>query len=144
MPRDTGIKGVYRIIDANINRAKEGLRVCEEVLRFIVCDRALVAGFKECRHRLEKLSASYRADPRLLRERESMGDVGRTIKSGSESRRGGWRDIFAANLQRVKESVRVLEEFSKLHDRAAAAGFKALRYRIYELEKKALQKRDLR
>ena len=137
MPRRSEIKGVLRIIDANINRAKEGLRVCEEVTRFIACDRGVTSRFKAIRHKLDGFTAAYRRDPRLLDERESRADVGRSIRSAGELRRDGWRDIFAANLQRVKESIRVLEEFSKLDDRRRARGFKQLRYAVYELEKRA-------
>lgn len=137
MPRQSKIDGVLRIIDANINRAKEGLRVCEEVIRFIVRDKALTSRFKDIRHKLEGFTGAYRRDPRLLRERESRSDVGRAIPSVTEMRRDGWKDIFSANLQRVKESIRVLEEFSKLDDRRRARGLKELRYTVYELEKKA-------
>lgn len=140
MPKRVELHGVYRIIDANINRAKEGLRVCEEVLRFIVCDRELTSRFKDARHTLDAVIAQYRADPRLLRERGSRTDVGRTIPSESELHRGDCRDIFFANLQRVKESVRVLEEFSKLIDIRCARRLKSLRYVVYELEKQSARK----
>lgn len=109
--------------------------MCEEVLRFIICDRRLTAGFKHARHSLDAAVKSYRKDPRLLEERESRADVGRTVKSASEFRRSDWNDILSANLQRVKESIRVLEEFSKLTDTAKAESFKSLRYAVYELEK---------
>jgi thiamine-phosphate pyrophosphorylase len=136
LPQHTQIHGVYRIIDANINRAKEGLRVCEEITRFIVCDRGLTSRFKDTRHALDALVAGYRRDPRLLAERASRADVGRTVSNAGELSRRDWRDVFAANLQRVKESVRVLEEFSKLIDVRRARALKALRYAIYDLEKK--------
>jgi thiamine-phosphate pyrophosphorylase len=132
------LTGVYRIIDANINRSKEGLRVCEEIARFILCDRALTARFKAVRHALEAIIAAYRADPRLIFERASCADVGRTIASVSELRRRDWQDVFAANLQRVKESVRVLEEFSKLIDVRRAQELKSLRYSVYELERRIM------
>lgn len=142
MPRRADSKGVYRIIDANINRAKEGLRVCEEVLRFIVCDRVLTARFKDLRHRLDRIIGDLRADPRLLDGRESRLDVGRRIPNQDELRREGWREVFYANLQRVKESVRVLEEFSKLDNTRRALSLKETRYIVYELEKKALRAFD--
>jgi thiamine-phosphate pyrophosphorylase len=141
LPKRAELHGIYRIIDANINRAKEGFRVCEEVLRFIVCDRTLTSRIKELRHALDAIIADYRADPRLLNERDSRYDVGRTIPSKSELLRRDWRDVFAANLQRVKESVRVLEEFSKLTDIRAAQKLKSVRYRVYELEKQAARKK---
>jgi hypothetical protein len=59
---------------------------------------------------------------------------------GQELKRSSVEDIFRANIQRVKESIRVLEEFSKLINKQAAIGFKKMRYRLYEIEKKALKK----
>ena len=75
----------------------------------------------------------------LLRERKSNADVGRFNSSG-ELKRGNCKDIFWANMQRVKESLRVLEEFSKLVDIRAALGFKQLRYKVYEIEKESFKK----
>jgi thiamine-phosphate pyrophosphorylase len=141
LPKLSDIKGVYRIIDANINRTKEGLRVCEEACRFVLRDRSLTARFKAVRHAIEGIAGALAPRQRMLAERESPGDVGRSIKSASELRRGGCRDVFFANMQRVKESVRVLEEFSKLLDRKAALEFKEIRYTVYELEKKAASSR---
>ena len=59
----------------------------------------------------------------------------------SELKRVKVEDILFANLQRIKESVRVLEEFSKLVDVKAAEDFKKLRYKFYALEKKIITKR---
>ena len=71
--------------------------------------------------------------------RESSDDIGKNIYI-NELKRGGILDIFFANMQRVKESVRVLEEFSKLKSTNCAIAFKNLRYRIYGIEKKAAKK----
>ncbi len=106
--------GVYRVIDANINRTKEGLRVCEEVARFIIADRNLTSQFKKIRHEVRYLVNNLRNIPRLIAEREALKDVGRTLRNKSELKRLDFQDIFFANIQRVKESIRVLEEFSKL------------------------------
>lgn len=126
---------VNRVIDANINRAKEGLRVCEEVARFILDNRQLTSKLKTIRHSLTSLSQSLVSRDELLKERSSVKDVGRSIKA-NELKRDGLGDIFYANLQRVKESIRVLEEFSKLINIKAALGFKDIRYKIYEIERK--------
>ena len=129
------------MIDANLNRAKEGLRVCEEVTRFILDDRSLTCGFKAVRHRVDLAAVSCPDRDELLGSRSSKKDVGRTVSSVSgEFKRSGYRDIFLANIQRVKESIRVLEEFSKLNRVDAALKFKALRYDVYELEKKVIKK----
>jgi thiamine-phosphate pyrophosphorylase len=132
---------ISRVIDANLNRVKEGLRVCEEVARFILDDRSLTAGFKALRHRVDLAAAGCPGRDELLESRASRKDVGRTVSSvAGEFKRSGYRDIFLANIQRVKESIRVLEEFSKLNRVDAALKFKALRYDVYELEKKVIKK----
>ena len=129
---------VSRILDANLNRAKEGLRVCEEVTRFILDERFLSASLKGIRHKIDKV-ASGLITHKLLRSRSSISDVGRKIYK-NELKRKNIADIFFANIQRVKESIRVLEEFSKLEKKNLAVGFKNIRYEIYEIEKKAARK----
>ncbi len=131
-------KGVYRIIDANLNRSKEGLRVCEEIARFLLCDPGLCAGFKNIRHGIDSLAQKLGKRSELLCHRDAENDPGKRILA-KEMRRNGVRDILYANIQRVKESVRVLEEFSKLKSPGIALGFKRIRYRAYSLEKKIIK-----
>jgi len=126
---------VNRIIDANINRAKEGLRVCEEITRFILDSRQLTLELKSARHKIDVLAKHLPASLKLLKNRDSLLDVGRNIYI-NEMKRKNISDIFFANIQRVKESIRVLEEFSKLKAKNSALGFKKIRYKIYEIEKK--------
>lgn len=115
------------------------MRVCEEVVRFALDDRRFTAEFKQIRHRVD--SAIERIIPRieLCAHRDSLGDVGRDVY-GQELCRKNLRDIFFANMQRVKESIRVLEELSKLKDRKAAVLLKRERYRIYDVEKRLAKK----
>ncbi|MDO8662721.1 MAG: thiamine-phosphate pyrophosphorylase [Candidatus Omnitrophota bacterium] len=127
---------VNRIIDANINRAKEGLRVCEEITRFILNSHSLSLELKTLRHEIDAIANDLAAKKELLQERLVQEDVGRNIRANELNRRS-LQDIFFANIQRVKESVRVLEEFSKLVDINSALEFKKVRYRIYAVEKKA-------
>ena len=75
----------------------------------------------------------------LLRERKSLQDVGRDIVI-KELKRKNFQDIFFANIQRVKESLRVLEEFSKLISKNSALQFKRVRYAVYEIEKATAKK----
>ncbi len=127
---------LYRILDANINRAKEGLRVCEDVCRYYWDQKSLTRAFKDLRHHLtEILSAVHRR--KALEARDSTGDVGRAT-SDSESQRKNMDAVFWANCQRVKESLRVLEETAKLVDAKTSLKLKALRYKMYALEQKAL------
>jgi thiamine-phosphate pyrophosphorylase len=130
---------IERIIDANINRAKEGLRVCEEICRFTLEHQEITRRLKRLRHKLADLSAGLSCREELLAARQSKADIGRRIHTG-ELKRRGIKDIFFANIQRVKESLRVLEEFSKLKNVKSALGFKKVRYDVYECEKKITAK----
>ncbi len=130
---------IGRILDANLNRAKEGLRVCEEITRFVLNQHKITATFKALRHRVNILSARFYPHGMLLKHRQAQSDVGR-LNSRGELKRANLADVFFANIQRVKESLRVLEEFSKLSDKRNALGFKALRYQVYALEKEAFKK----
>ncbi|MCX5706190.1 MAG: thiamine-phosphate pyrophosphorylase [Candidatus Omnitrophica bacterium] len=130
---------INRIIDANINRAKEGLRVCEEVTRFILNNRKLSTDFKKVRHAVDLAVKGLISKKELFKGRLVLKDVGRNI-SLNELKRNSIQDILFANTQRVKESIRVLEEFSKLLNKNTALKFKGLRYKVYEIEKKAAGK----
>lgn len=130
---------IHRIIDANLNRVKEGLRVCEEITRFILDNHKFTAGFKKIRHEIDGIVRKTYPASKLLKERNSNSDVGR-LNSRGELKRISCKDIFWANIQRVKESLRVLEEFSKLVDSKAALRFKQLRYKVYEIEKESFKK----
>ncbi len=126
-------------MDANFNRAKEGLRVCEDVCRFWLDEQALTKQFKSVRHRLvDHIKELGLKD--MIAGRDVEADCGRETIA-SESRRKTTTDIFYANCQRVKESLRVLEEFAKLKNVRASVGIKALRYEIYKIEKKVLSLR---
>jgi len=139
LPKNSTRSAINRILDANINRAKEGLRVCEEITRFILNNRKLTSEFKNIRHKIEAVvkdmpgSLSDRLEARV-----SGRDVGREIYA-SELKRKDLGDIFFANIQRVKESIRVLEEFTKLINTKSAVKFKSLRYEVYEIEKKTVK-----
>ncbi|MFC1632466.1 thiamine-phosphate pyrophosphorylase [Candidatus Omnitrophota bacterium] len=130
-------KDLFRIIDANLNRAREGLRVCEEVVRFIFNDAELTGEFKKIRHKVSVNIARFPGSTSaLLKNRSSREDVGRDL--APESAKKSCQDVFTANSQRVKESLRVLEEFSGIFDAGLSSDFAKLRFRIYELEKKTI------
>ena len=124
---------IYRILDANINRAAEGMRVCEEVVRFILNDHRLTAQFRNMRHQVFKVFGPVSRE-KFIKKRNSGKDVGRYLHSGKK--RSNYQDVFFANIQRVKESIRVLEEFYRLVDINAVNKLKKVRYHAYEIEKK--------
>jgi len=134
-------KEVFRILDANLNRSREGLRVCEEVARFVLNSPAITKELKSVRHAVAALIQRLPAGSRQLFEsRNAQDDVGRSSKIATEMKRAGYAGIFIANIQRVKESLRVLEEFSKLLDTGLAVQFQRLRFRAYTIEKKAVER----
>lgn len=132
-------KDLLRIIDANLNRSREGLRVCEEIVRFILKDPGLTKELRSLRHSLSRTTRKFPQKLNtLLRCRDIRADVGRKVLT--KSRQGNYQDIFFANIQRVKESLRVLEEFSKIFDLSLSHNFARLRFKAYELEKKTVAK----
>jgi thiamine-phosphate pyrophosphorylase len=132
-------KQLLRIVDANFNRAKEGLRVCEDVTRYGLNRPKVTRAFKEVRHELTQAIGSLKISD-LLKARDVQGDVGRG-STASEFKRQDLNDIFYANAQRVKESLRVLEEVTKLLDASCARKIKEMRYKIYALEQKTIKER---
>ena len=131
---------IYRIIDANLNRAKEGLRVCEDTSRFILDDVRLTKRYKGIRHQLSSVMSHFPVKKeRVVQARNILGDVGKG-STALELKRNNIYDIFWANSQRTKESIRVLEEFSKLIKKTSAEDFKKIRYRIYHLEKEIVER----
>jgi len=131
-------QSVNRILDANINRTKEGLRVCEEIARFVLNSRKLTEDFKILRHEVDVIVKHF-GSLNLCKTRSSLDDVGKEIYA-NELKRKCLKDIFFANIQRVKESIRVLEEFTKLTNSHLAVKIKKIRYAIYETEKKTAEK----
>lgn len=132
---------IYRIFDANINRAREGLRVCEEVARFILCDEKLTKKLKSIRHQVTKIIQSLKIDTgKLLAIRDVRKDVGARTYPRTEGKRKSYQDIAISNMKRVEESLRVLEEFTKKVSPSAGARFKRLRFQAYDLERELLEK----
>ena len=131
-------KNLYRIVDANFNRAKEGLRVCEDICRFVYDEKSQTRKWKDLRHQLTTVVSSFGVK-KIVQSRNIQGDVGKAT-TRTELKRNQVADIFYANSQRVKESIRVLEEFAKLLNKTKARELKKIRYQIYALEKKIVEK----
>jgi thiamine-phosphate pyrophosphorylase len=126
---------LYRVLDANANRAREGLRVVEEYLRLVCDDHSFSAQIKGLRHSITESVVSMEISEKLIVARESDTDVGATEPEGSEGARSDMLHIVTANLRRSQEALRVLEEYSKLVSAEACARFKRLRFESYTLEK---------
>jgi thiamine-phosphate pyrophosphorylase len=149
---DISEREIYRIVDANLNRAREGLRVVEELARFVFADRALQNKTKLLRHRLashfafsgrgqgKSVSVAAKTE-HLNREslidlgRDAVTDVGKDFLTRSEARRAALTDLVQSNFARIEESLRALEEFTKFYSRGLPPRLKALRFDVYTLEK---------
>ncbi len=127
----------FRILDANLNRSREGLRVCEDLARFVLKNKYLTDEFRKLRHSLSDTLKLF-GFLELLEARNSPGDIGRILPY--ERYKMGVRDIFFANIQRAKESVRVLEELSRAHNINLSKKIRDIRFRIYHLEKMAYER----
>ncbi|OGF44612.1 MAG: hypothetical protein A2452_07255 [Candidatus Firestonebacteria bacterium RIFOXYC2_FULL_39_67] len=129
-------KAVKRILDVNINRAREGLRIMEDYARFALNDKKLTGNIKTVRHLISK--AIDRFD--LVSSRASEKDLGRPASFDKKAKTVSLENVIIANIIRVEESTRVLEEFSKIIYPESSAAFKKARFLIYDLEKKFIKK----
>ena len=129
-------KNIYRILDANLNRAREGLRVTEEVARLYFDDAKMSSKFKRLRHELTRVAIKNFDQEKLLTFRDSEKDVGADTMGSLEKRRVDLNSIVQANLRRAEEATRVLEEFGKLINPDSAKAFKRIRFRLYTLEQR--------
>ena len=120
---------LFRVIDANLNRLKEGIRVIEDIVRYRDNNKVLSLKLKQLRHksRVDELVE-------LLTHRDSINDVLRPTTK-SELNRTDIKSIIVANFKRAQESSRVLEELFKLHNTTYSENFKQIRYELYNLEK---------
>lgn len=134
------------MIDANLNRSSEGLRVLEDVARFLLNDAELGRRLRTLRHDLARQSKSLGVG--LLSQRDAEHDVGRLHSKDREpiteaTSLRGLLDLVAANAKRVEESLRVIEELAKLPEMNSvlnSADFEQTRFALYTLERDLISK----
>jgi len=133
-----------RMIDANLNRSSEGLRVLEDVARFILNDAELCQRLRTLRHDLARETESLNIW--LLSQRDSEHDVGSPYRIPLREKEinmkttslQGLLDLVTANAKRVEESLRVVEELAKLPEISPvlnSASFEQARFALYNLER---------
>lgn len=123
-----------RTIDANFNRAVEGLRVVEDHARFVANDSFLAERCKALRHDLATALKGLDPTGQRLLARDTLADVGTAISVPQEGQRSSAAELVAANWQRVAQALRVIEEFAKLLGQSGEA-LESLRYQSYTLAK---------
>ena len=124
--------GLDRLLDANANRAREGLRVVEDAARFVLDAAELATEAKTLRHEITALLAEMcgRAGEAA---RDVSGDVGVEVELPGEYRRTNLGSVVQAAGHRAAEALRALEEYAKIVDVDGAAALEKLRYRTYAL-----------
>lgn len=132
---------LFQVIDANLNRAREGLRVCEDVSRFVIADARIARSLKSMRHDATKaiLRSKNLSLKKLLRGRDTEKDVLKLVDF-KKKRQADITDVLMANIERVKESFRVLEECCKVIDESTSRKYRRLRFDAYDVEKRIAQK----
>lgn len=152
-PADYSNDGILRVLDACMNRAREGLRVLEDCARFVLNDAIGTEQLKSLRHELVAIERLLPARPTSesandaetsdglsipsnspLLARDTINDVGTILTHSNERSRVSMTDLVTANCRRVQESLRSLEEFGKLVSIAFSEQAKQLRYRVYVTE----------
>lgn len=129
---------IGRLIDANLNRLREGLRVVEDTFRFIGNDDKITQQFRKLRHKVTYVTSNL--PPNIfsgVHSRNVAKDVGPALEEKELRYRQDVKHIIRANLKRSQESARVIEEYLKLCHRDTP--FRQIRYRLYDLEKKVLE-----
>jgi len=123
-----------RLLDAAANRGREAIRVIEDYVRFILDDADLTQRLKTFRHQFQEVLQQFPMQDRLT-ARNTEYDVGTDISADGEYLRPTVSDLLSANFSRLQESLRSLEEFSKMFDPLIARQFEQLRYQGYTLHK---------
>jgi len=126
---------VLRVLDANFNRAREGLRVVEDAVRFVAQDPRQTERLKTLRHELTAVVGPLLARCGAIDTRDAGSDVGTTISTASEWSRTGVDHVVLANASRVAEALRAIEEFAKTLDTSVSPLVEKLRYRFYDIER---------
>ncbi len=127
---------ILRMIDANLNRSREGIRMIEDCARFMLDDAQITQSCKAIRHQLRSAIESLNLAPdALISSRDTPGDVGTDITTETETdRSAGMRDLVSAAAKRAAEALRVIEESTKALGHSGSS-FEAIRYQLYTIEK---------
>ncbi|MBT3199092.1 MAG: thiamine phosphate synthase [Phycisphaerales bacterium] len=131
------MKEIYRILDANFNRAREALRVAEDCGRFVLNDPAVTAMAKNSRSDLREIFDTMPIKEMVV-SRDAPGDVGTELSSPSELARDDITDVVTAACKRLTEALRTLEEYSKFVSPEHTQRFERIRYDSYTLEQRLL------
>ncbi len=126
---------LYRIVDANVNRISEGLRVLEDLARFYYDNKTISETLKIMRHGIRKSVMEYIFE--FISERDSLNDVG--FSSSMELKMDKKEDVvqlITANFKRIQEGLRTIEETLKiLGHYQLSKEYEKYRFECYGIEK---------
>ncbi len=128
---------IAQLIDANLDRAREGLRVMEDWCRFGLKRNDFSIQIKDWRQQLGSHHHNIYRKARLTSEDPAMG-----VAHPLQKNRLTPEDIFIANSSRVQEALRVLEEFTRITDPKLSEVASRIRYESYEIEIKVLNTKE--
>lgn len=126
---------IDRIVDANLNRLTEALRVVEDAARFGLESRLVLQRARQLRSGVGREVRALRRQ--VILSRDSRADPGRPDRF-DRMRRRSLADVLMANCKRAEEAARVLEEVLKVGEPKLAARMKEVRFRLYDLERLAV------
>jgi len=138
---ESGSPHTYRIIDASLNRAAEGLRFLEDAARFLLNDATLTEQLKAIRH--EIVTGDWPFHQQLIQSRDSQGDVGAALEVEGSKDKKSLSSAIVANSRRVQEALRTLEEVAKIEGEVLPLNSKKLqqsRFAMYTIEKNLLSR----
>ena len=125
---------VWRLLDANANRAREGFRILEDTARFVLDKPEAAKALRGMRHGVDELVRKHYKQ--LLSARDVAHDSGRS--NAAKPYKGGLAVLVAANFKRCEEALRVLEEYGRVMSSGAVKKAQALRFEVYKWDKKLM------
>jgi len=120
---------IYQIIDAKLDRAREGLRVLEDWARFGLGKEKYVEKIKNFRQILGKNHLEV-----YKQSRNHIKDKCKGLTHQEQFNRKTSEQIISSNSARVQEALRVIEEFSRLQNHELSKIASEIRYEIYTIE----------
>jgi thiamine-phosphate pyrophosphorylase len=128
-----------RIVDANLNRIGESLRLLEDIARLMLNDAVLSKKLKAMRHDLEDIDFTLKKQ--LLQARQADSDVGTDTKVEQQLEKRGLLKTVIANSRRIEQSLRVMEELAKTPEiNMDSDKFEKVRFELYTIEKELVSR----
>jgi len=123
-----------RILDANANRAREGIRTAEDYIRLALMHPRWSQRLKGIRHALTDALREYQDE--LLKTRNVASDPGRAMLSdeGPAAATESAKCVALRGIKRAQEALRVIEENLRGATPAVGNRMGAFRFELYDAE----------